>query len=178
MVMLIEELIKVKDYKVETSYLAVSIADRYLVNIAVNGEKAPCLITLAVVCVLMGAKMEQPVSPSFNRIIHLMYTGHGVKLDKQELINLEEKILRTLEFSCHHVSPIPFLERYLRIYGVDQAEEVTDESQIYELAFSYSLFMQRESHFLKYRPSQIAATALVLAINISISKVAPQNELK
>ena len=82
MVMLIEELINLKEYKLETLYLAVSIADKYLVNIAVKGEKAPCLITLAVVCVLMGAKMEQPISPSFNRMIYLMFTQHGMKLDK------------------------------------------------------------------------------------------------
>ena len=35
MVMLIEELCNIKEYKLETLYLAVSIADRYLVNIAV-----------------------------------------------------------------------------------------------------------------------------------------------
>ena len=35
MVMLIEELCNLKEYKLETLYLAVSLADRYLVNIAV-----------------------------------------------------------------------------------------------------------------------------------------------
>ena len=69
MVKLIEELANLKEYKVETHYLAVSIADKYLVNIAVGGMKAPCLITLAVICVLMAAKMEEPLSPSFNRMI-------------------------------------------------------------------------------------------------------------
>ena len=44
MVMLIEDLALLKEYKHETLYLAVSIADRYLVNIAVEGKTAPCLI--------------------------------------------------------------------------------------------------------------------------------------
>ena len=33
--------------------------------------------------------------------------------------------------------------------------------------------MQREAHFLNFRPSQIAAASLLLAINISLSDAAP-----
>lgn len=58
MIILIEELNQLKEYKIETLYLAVSIADRYLVNIAVQGKAAPNLISLAVVSILMAAKME------------------------------------------------------------------------------------------------------------------------
>lgn len=36
--MLIEYMNNYKSYKLETLYLAVSLADRYLVNIAVQGE--------------------------------------------------------------------------------------------------------------------------------------------
>ena len=82
MVRLIEELGFMKDYKLETILIAVSLADRYLVNIAIKGEPAPCLIPLAVVCVLMAAKLEQPISPSFNRLIHLLYEQHQIKLEK------------------------------------------------------------------------------------------------
>ena len=82
MVKLIEELAFMKDYKLETILIAVSLADRYLVNIAIKGEPAPCLIPLAVVCVLMAAKLEQPISPSFNRLIHLLYEQHQIKLEK------------------------------------------------------------------------------------------------
>ena len=120
MVMLIEELSNLKEYKLETLYLVVSLADRYLVNIAVKGQQAPCLITLAVVSVLMSAKLEQPISPSFNRMISILEDYHHTKLDKKDLIDLEEKVLRTLSFSCHHVSAIPFLERFHRIFGIDQ----------------------------------------------------------
>ena len=58
MVMLIEDLALLKEYKPETLFLAVSIADRYLINIAVERKTAPCLITLAVVCILMAAKLN------------------------------------------------------------------------------------------------------------------------
>ena len=58
MIILIEELHVLKEYKIETLYLAVSFADRYLVNIAVKRQEAPNLISLAVVSLLMAAKME------------------------------------------------------------------------------------------------------------------------
>ena len=58
MIILIEELHVLKEYKIETLYLAVSFADRYLVNIAVKRKEAPNLISLAVVSLLMAAKME------------------------------------------------------------------------------------------------------------------------
>ena len=90
MVRLIEELAFLKEYKVETIFLAVSLADRYLVIIAVKREKAPCLIHLAVVCLLMAAKLEQPISPNFNRLIHLIREQFNIKLKKQDLVDMEE----------------------------------------------------------------------------------------
>ena len=35
-------------------------------------------------------------------------------------------------------------------------------------------FMQRDEQFLRYRPSQIAATSLILALNLSESQFAKQ----
>ena len=58
MVLLIEQLHVVKDYKIETLHLAVSIADRYLVHLSVVTNEPPCLVTLAVISLLMAAKLE------------------------------------------------------------------------------------------------------------------------
>lgn len=44
LITLLESLNAEKDYKEETLYLAASLADRYLVNLAINGRTAPCLI--------------------------------------------------------------------------------------------------------------------------------------
>ena len=58
MITLLEALNLEKDYKEETLYLAASLSDRYLVNLALNGEPAPCFIELAIVSTLMAAKLE------------------------------------------------------------------------------------------------------------------------
>jgi len=71
--MTIQYLHKRKDgYKQETMHLAGNIADRYLACLARSGKKAPNLNELAVITLLMAAKIEQPISPSFNRMINLL----------------------------------------------------------------------------------------------------------
>ena len=58
MMTLIEDLNRLKEYKEKTLYLAASIADRYLVNLAVQQAAPPCLIRLAIISTLMAAKLE------------------------------------------------------------------------------------------------------------------------
>ena len=178
MVMLIEYMNNYKSYKLETLYLAVSLADRYLVNIAVQGEQAPCLITLGMTCLLIAAKLEEPVSPSYKILIRTMNDLHKANVQKRDLLRLEEKILIALEFSCHHISPIPFLERYFRIFGIDNGIKDRQAHQLRTYARQYCRFMQREPCFLNFRPSQIAAASLMFAINISQSDIANEIGLK
>ena len=168
----------VKSYKLETLYLAVSLADRYLVNIAVRGKAAPDLINLGITCILMAAKLEEPVSPSFDYLIKILKERHQTDIAKQDLLELEEKILIALEFACHHVSPIPFIERYFRVFGIDNFQKDKKAHQLRTYSRQYCRFMQREPCFLNYCPSQIAAAALLLAINISSSNIARSVGLK
>ena len=58
MITLLEDLNRHKSYKEETLYLAASLCDRYLVNLAVKNLAAPCLIKLSVICTLLAAKLE------------------------------------------------------------------------------------------------------------------------
>lgn len=73
LISIIQDLNKKKDYKAETMHLAGSIADRYLKKILANGtNEVPNLYELAATVMLMAAKMEQPISPSFNRMLALL----------------------------------------------------------------------------------------------------------
>ena len=112
MVTLMEDLNRIKEYKEETLFLAASIADRYLVNLTVKQQTAPCLIRLAIISILMAAKLEQPIQPSFNRMVKLVADQWDVHLTRQDLLNLEESIIRTLDFDLRSVSPLLFLERF------------------------------------------------------------------
>ena len=61
---------QVKNYKIETLYLAISIADRYLVNLVIRFEDKPVdLSSLAVASLFVAAKIEQPFRPSLDRLV-------------------------------------------------------------------------------------------------------------
>ena len=74
---------------------------------------------LATVAILIAAKIEQPISPSFNRMIKLLPKSQQFQVGKEDLIDLEEQIVKTLEFDFSYASPITFLERYQRIMAID-----------------------------------------------------------
>ena len=47
------------------------------------------MINLAVVSILMAAKLEEPISPSFSRMISLLTEVEKEHVSKKGLINLE-----------------------------------------------------------------------------------------
>ena len=69
----------------------------------------------------------------------------------------------------HFISPCEFLERFIRIFGMDQVTE--HNIQVKNFAHHMCMFSQCNDHFLDYKPSQIAAASLLLAINLSSSTI-------
>jgi hypothetical protein len=82
----------------------------------------------------MSAKLEQPISPSFSRMISLLTSDEKTRVTKQSLINLEAEILMKLGFDFNFPGPIQSLERYLHILGYDLNKTVFD------MAFQISKF--------------------------------------
>ena len=73
MVLLIEEIASIKGYKELTVYLAVNIADRYLVELVKQCYHVPPnIITLGCVSLLLAVKMNEPMAPNFGNMIHLI----------------------------------------------------------------------------------------------------------
>lgn len=92
-----------------TFFIACNLADRYITNQALVGKKPDCLMTLTVAVVLIAAKLEQPISPSFSRMIRLVKDQWGVIIRKQDVLDLEEDIIRRLDFDLQRPSPIVFV---------------------------------------------------------------------
>jgi cyclin B len=174
----VQDLSKKKEYKQETTHLAGSLADRYLSIILDEGKPVPNLFLLGATVMLMAAKLEQPISPSFNRMLALLPTSEQNRTSKQDIINLEEQILKTLKFSLHYVGPIPFIERFQRLFGLDQEAQDHDFKQVGFTARQFCKYMQRYGQFLQWKPSQLAAAAFILSINLNLSAVGPNVGLR
>ena len=170
MVILIEQLHELKKYKIETLYTAMSLADRHLAKLHSEGRNLPCLISLATVCLLMAAKLEENMGPSFCRMVDIVNEQYSVVLKREKLVNLEEDVIRTLDFDLRTVSSIQFLERFLRLFGLDMEDSKTSR-QVVDLTMQYCRFMQRESCFLPFKPSHLAAASMLFSLNFSASKL-------
>ena len=93
-------------------------------------------------------------------------------MEKQTILSLEEKMLRAFDFSLRKVSSIDFLGRFFRLFGLSSSQIKRDHSRlVIYLAVRFCMFMQRESLFLRFRPSQLAAASLLFSINFIHSKV-------
>ena len=93
MVKILSSLQQVKKYRIATLYLATNMCDRFLASFSRRGHKAPCLIKLAVASILLAAKIEQPVIPSFNKMIKLVNSAWRIIITKQELVVLEANLI-------------------------------------------------------------------------------------
>jgi hypothetical protein len=122
MITLIMDLHRAKGYKTETMFLACSIADRFLARYMKKDFREPNLVHMATISLLLAAKLEQPMFPSFERMINLIPPHQRQGMNQRELVLLEEVILKELEFNMHFAGPIPFLERFLRLLEIDDED--------------------------------------------------------
>ena len=58
----------------------------------------PPLIDLAATSLLIAVKLEEDASPSFSNMSALLDELHKIKVQKQQFIDLEEQVVRRLNF--------------------------------------------------------------------------------
>jgi len=100
-VALIAELHKAKKYRSETLFIAFGILDKFLYQVVFHGLTVMDLdlVHLASVCLLMAAKLHQPLTPSFNQMIVHLDEEYRTDPDcKQKMIDLEFQIIHALQF--------------------------------------------------------------------------------
>jgi transcription initiation factor TFIIIB Brf1 subunit/transcription initiation factor TFIIB len=118
-------------------------------------NQLPLLVTTATI---MAAKMEQPMTPSIKRMIKLLTLEEQSLVDKEGVIQLEQRVLTDLSFDFNYPSPLPFLERFMRLCELHKDEEICEQAvELLKIASSRIVF-------LDFRPSNIAASALILSL--------------
>lgn len=53
-------------------------------------------------------------------MLRLVEDEWNVVVEKADLIALEEKVIKTLDYEMHYTCPIILFERYQRIFGLDR----------------------------------------------------------
>ena len=92
------------------------------------------------------------------------------QVHKNELLNMEERVLNTLEFDFEWTTPLHFVPRFERLFGIDRVNEDKQSLLIQASTFYLCRFMMRDTAFLDFKPSHIGAAAFIMAMNASLHK--------
>lgn len=134
----------------ETLYLSVNILDRYLTLVQVERRK---LQLVGVTSLLLACKYEEIYPPEVRDCVYITDRAYT----RQDVIDMEQHIIQTLGFRLTVATAYPFLLRFFLI---------TEATRHVKLGATYYLERTLQDYvFLDFRPSMVAAGALVLALN-------------
>jgi len=137
----------------ETLYLAVNYIDRFLAHVPVNRSK---LQLVGVTCMLIASKYEEIHPPAVDEFVYISDNTYK----REEILHMEGMILNRLKFELSAATVKVFLNRFLKAAKVGECDQTTEK--LCEYLCELTL---QEYSFIKYRPSEIAAAALRLALH-------------
>lgn len=132
----------------ETLYLAINLVDRMLEKIPITKKKFQLL---GVTSMLIAAKYQEIYPPEIKEFIRVTDNAYT----KEEVLEMEGKILCELNFKLTIPSAHSFLERYTRLAEMDQRAVFLCQYFIETALLDYRM--------TKYRPSMLVCAAIHLA---------------
>lgn len=134
----------------ETLHLCVNIIDRYCSKISVQRSK---LQLIGVTALLVACKHEEIYPPEVRDCVYITDRAY----DRQEVLDMEQSILKVLNWKISVPTAYPFLDRFLNL---------TKASPLTRHAATYYLERTLQEHeLLDWRPSVVCAGAVILALN-------------
>lgn len=144
----------------ETLYLCVNIIDRYCSVVNVPRTK---LQLVGVTSLFLACKHEEIYPPEVRDCVYITDRAY----DRQEVLDMEQTILRVLKWKISLPTAFPFLDRFLSL---------TKASPMTKVVAAYYLERTLQEHdMLQYRPSMVCASAVILALNNPDIRVAEED---
>lgn len=139
----------------ETLYLAVNYIDRFLSSMVVLRKK---LQLVGTACMLIASKLEEIYPPEVSEFV---YITDDTYTDK-EVRKMENMVLKVLSFDLSVPTVLSFLDRYEKA-----ADVPANLSKKFSFLTRYlcELTLQDADPHLKYLPSTLAASSVVLALH-------------
>lgn len=132
----------------ETLYLAVNLVDRFLEKKEVKRTK---LQLVGVAALLLASKYEEIYAPEIRDLVCITDRAYS----KQEIVQMESDIVKTLEYNLTVPTIHSFLCRYLKAAHADRT--------MVQLSCYIAERSVQEYSMVKFLPSKVAATAVLLA---------------
>ncbi|KAF4395447.1 hypothetical protein G4B88_010911 [Cannabis sativa] len=141
-----------------TVYLAVNYFDRFLYSRRLPNTGGWPLQLLSVACLSLAAKMEEPLVPS---LLDLQVEGSKYIFEPRTIRRMELLVLNVLDWRLRSITPFSFTGFFA--CKLDSTGTLT--GFLISRATEIILSNIQEASFLEYRPSCIAAAAMLSAAN-------------
>ena len=137
----------------DTLFMSVAFIDRFL---SLKDVKRNKLQLVGITSMLVASKYEEIYAPQVDEFCFITDNTYN----REEVLNMERDLLRLLEFDLTQPNTKTFLRRYIKAASAEISLDVVFEFLVSYLAeltlMDYSL--------LKFLPSQIAASCIVLGL--------------
>jgi len=140
----------------ETLYLTVNLLDRYLEKVPITKQK---LQLVGIASLMIASKYQEIYPPELRDFVQISDKAYT----RDEILEMEGNMLRTLQFNLTVPTSLTFLERFSRLANLDK-KSLFFSQYIIELALC-------DYMMLKYSPSVIAWGAVQLTGKVFRNKV-------
>lgn len=154
---LIDWLVEVgEEYKLqaETLHLCVNYIDRFLAHVPVSRSK---LQLVGVGCMLVASKYEDVSPPTVEDLVYISDNTYT----REDILKMEGMILQRLQFNLSVVTSVAFLPNFTRV----AMSSCGCDGMVVPLAYYLVELSLLSYGFVKWRPSEVSASAVRLALH-------------
>jgi cyclin A len=142
----------------DSLYLSVAYIDRFLSQVSVVRSK---LQLVGVTCMLLASKYEEIYAPQVRDFCFI--TDNTYK--EKEVLQMEQRVLDTLEYNLTQPTVRFFLRRFLRA-AIRGRSEHDHHSKLDSMASFLAELSLLDYGMVVFHPSQVAASAVMLALYV------------
>lgn len=147
----------------ETFHMCVAIIDRYLQVVKTTSRQH--LQMVGVTALFIASKYEELFPPAIGDFIYITDDTYT----KNQLLDMEIKIMKALDFNLSRPLPIHFLRRFSKAASAEDCHHAMSKYFLELVTTEYSM-----AH---YRPSEIAAASLYLSLQLLNSSKTPTEQI-
>ena len=146
----------------ETLHLAINYTDRFLSQMSVLRAK---LQLVGTACMYIAAKYEEITPPDISEFVYITDDTYT----RKQVLCMEHLLLKTLDFRMSQPTANWFLSHFLKFLKLSTNLSQTQHSDLFPRIESLSRYLTELTlldceTFLHYLPSQIAASAIYIAL--------------
>ncbi|OAY81477.1 Cyclin-D5-3 [Ananas comosus] len=147
-------------FSYKTAYLAISFFDRFCLRRTIEKEKSWAIQLLSIACLSLAAKIEEERAPLLSE-----YRIEEHAFRSNAILRMELLVLSTLEWRAIGVTPFDYLSYFVNKF---QCRDGSKHSIHEAVGFIFAII--EVISILDYRPSTIAAAAILAASNEGLTK--------